>query len=156
MGGGMAKSTKKEATTSVGRRNFLKGAAAGAAALVAKPSVVDAQEAQAQRSATAGVLAKEEDPRPASGGEILTGDRPGSDYMVDVLKSLGFEYLFSNPGSSFRAIHESIVNYGGNKAPEFITCCHEESSIGMAHGYAKMEGKPALVMAHGTVGLQHA
>jgi len=26
----------------------------------------------------------------------------------------------------------------------------------MAHGYAKIEGKPLMVMAHGTVGLQHA
>ena len=26
----------------------------------------------------------------------------------------------------------------------------------MAHGYAKIEGKPIMVMAHGTVGLQHA
>ena len=26
----------------------------------------------------------------------------------------------------------------------------------MAHGYAKVEGKPMMVMAHGTVGLQHA
>ena len=26
----------------------------------------------------------------------------------------------------------------------------------MAHGYAKIEGKPLLVCAHGTVGLQHA
>jgi len=74
--------------------------------------------------------------------------------MVDGLKSLGFECVFSNPGSSFRALHESVVNYGGNKAPEFITCCHEESSVAMAHGYAKIEGKPACVFAHGTVGLQ--
>ena len=26
----------------------------------------------------------------------------------------------------------------------------------MAHGYAKIEGKPLAVLAHGTVGLQHA
>ena len=26
----------------------------------------------------------------------------------------------------------------------------------MAHGYAKIEGKPLMIMAHGTVGLQHA
>ena len=26
----------------------------------------------------------------------------------------------------------------------------------MAHGYFKIEGKPMLVMAHGTIGLQHA
>ena len=60
--------------------------------------------------------------------------------MVDVIKSLGFEYVIANPGSSFRALHESVVNYGGNKSPEFITCCHEESSVAMAHGYSKVEG----------------
>ena len=49
-----------------------------------------------------------------------------------------------------------MINYGGNKNPEFITCLHEESAVGMAHGYAKIEGKPLLVFAHGTVGLQHA
>ena len=88
--------------------------------------------------------------------DVLTEDRSGSDFMVDVLKSIGFEYLFANPGSSFRGLHESVINYGGNKAPEFITCCHEESATAMAHGYSKIEGKPGLVFAHGTVGLQHA
>jgi hypothetical protein len=76
--------------------------------------------------------------------------------MVDVLKSLGFEYIASNPGSSFRSLQESFVNYGGNKNPEWLTCCHEESSIAMAHGYAEVEGKPMLTLAHSTVGLQHA
>ena len=75
---------------------------------------------------------------------------------MDVIKSLGFEYVCANPGSSFRGIHESIINYGGNKSPEFITCCHEESSVAMAHGYYKVEGKPLAVLAHGTVGVQHA
>jgi len=88
--------------------------------------------------------------------EVLTVERTGSDFMVDVIKSLGIEYVCSNPGSSFRGLHESVINYGGNKNPEFITCLHEESSVGMAHGYAKIEGKPLLVFAHGTVGLQHA
>jgi thiamine pyrophosphate-dependent acetolactate synthase large subunit-like protein len=76
--------------------------------------------------------------------------------MVDVFKSLGFEYICANPGSSFRGLHESFVNHGGNKGPELITCCHEESSVAMAHAYFKAEGKPLAVMAHGTVGLQHA
>ena len=76
--------------------------------------------------------------------------------MVDVLKSLDFEYVAANPGSTFRGLHESLINYGGNKSPELLTCCHEESSVAMAHGYAKIEGKPMMVMAHGTVGLQHA
>ncbi|MGH9356889.1 MAG: thiamine pyrophosphate-binding protein, partial [Terriglobia bacterium] len=76
--------------------------------------------------------------------------------MVDVIKSLGFEYLPANPGSSFRGLQESVINYGTNKAPEFLTCCHEESAVGMAHGYAKIEGKPLCVAIHSTVGLQHA
>jgi thiamine pyrophosphate-dependent acetolactate synthase large subunit-like protein len=33
---------------------------------------------------------------------------------------------------------------------------HEESSVAMAHGYAKAAGKPMAILAHGTVGLQHA
>jgi acetolactate synthase-1/2/3 large subunit len=139
---------------SVGRRNFLKGTVGGAAALVAASQPAPAQQEQAVRSATAAVVTEEKDPSPSV--EVLTADHPGSDFMVDVLKALGFEYVFANPGSSFRGLHESLVNYGGNKNPEFITCCHEESSVAMAHGYSKIEGKPGLVFAHGTVGLQHA
>jgi acetolactate synthase-1/2/3 large subunit len=148
----MAKSPEKS-PVAVDRRNFLKSAAGGAAALTATTAQAPAQEARPTRPVAA-VTAKEVDP--PSTVDVLTADRPGSDFMVDVIKKLGFEYVCSNPGSSFRALHESIVNYGGNAAPEFITCCHEESSIAMAHGYAKIEGKPLLVFAHGTVGLQHA
>ena len=146
---------------SVNRRNFLKGAAAGAAALVAKPEVATpAAPAQAQaRGAavlpSARLVAAETTPPPPR-VDVYTTDRPGSDFMVDVLKSLDFEYVAANPGSAFRALHESFLNYGSNKAPEWITCLHEESSVAMAHGYAKIEGKPMMVMAHGTVGLQHA
>ena len=140
------------------RRYFLKGAAAsGAAALVVKP-----QPAQAQEKAR-GASAPSAKAREAENGSVTAGsvqvestDRPGSDFMTDVLKSLGFEFICANPGSSFRSLHESIINYGGNRNPELITCCHEESSVAMAHGYAKIEGRPACVFAHGTVGLQHA
>ncbi|HTA70184.1 MAG TPA: thiamine pyrophosphate-dependent enzyme [Bryobacteraceae bacterium] len=147
----MAKSKK----ISIARRNFLKGAAGGAAALATGQQTVQAQQAAAPpRYAAARPAPAETDPTPNV--EVLTADRPGSDFMVDIIKSLGFEFIFANPGSSFRGLQESITVYGGNKSPEFITCCHEESSVAMAHGYAKIEGKPACVFAHGTVGLQHA
>ena len=122
------------------RRRFLTNAAAGAAAIVSAPAAAHAQQQQA-------------DPPPA---DVYATDKPGSDHMADVLKSLGFEYVAANPGSTFRGLHESFINYGHNANPELLTCCHEESSVAMAHGYAKIEGKPMLVMAHGTVGLQHA
>jgi acetolactate synthase I/II/III large subunit len=102
------------------------------------------------------MMSREDETGNPASVEVLTTDRPGSDFMIDVIKSLGIEYVCANPGSSFRGLQESVVNYGGNKAPEFITCCHEESAVGMAHGYAKIEGKPLAVFAHSTVGLQHA
>ena len=123
----------------VDRRNFLRGAAGSAAALMASAGAGGAQQSEPSRPGAAPVMRKEADPSPSSGAEVLTAERPGSDFMVDVLKSLGFEYVAANPGSSFRALHESLVNYGGNRSPEFITCCHEESSVAMAHGYAKIE-----------------
>jgi thiamine pyrophosphate-dependent acetolactate synthase large subunit-like protein len=152
----MAKSKKH----SVGRRGFLKSAAAGAAAALAvKPGVAGAQapiEAArpAAPPASARQVALETAPPPRA--DVYTTDRPGADFMVDVLKSLNFDYIFANPGSSFRGLQESFINYGKNTKPEWITCCHEESSVAMAHGYFKIEGKPILCMAHGTVGLQHA
>ena len=145
----------KKKDASVDRRNFLKGAAAGAAALAAGPAALRAEPPEARRSVPPPMSPGAETATP-SGTEVMTADRTGSDYMVDVIKSLGFEYVCANPGSSFRGIHESIINYGGNSKPEFITCCHEESSVAMAHGYAKIEGKPLAVLAHGTVGVQHA
>ncbi len=133
-----------------GRRGFLRGAAAGAAAMVAKPAISAAQQVRAAAPANAAEAVA------APATEARTIDRPGSDFMVDVVKSLGFEYVFAMPGSSFAGFHESVINYGGNQDPEYITCCHEESSVAMANGYAKIEGKPVMVCAHGTVGCQHA
>ena len=144
---------KKSNKTSVDRRRFLKSAAVGTVAtLVAGTKGVAA--AQPAPRGSAALLPAESDP--TGSVEVMNLDRPGSDYMVDVLKSLGFEYMASNPGSSFRSLHESLINYGGNKNPEFLTCCHEESSIAIAHGYADVAGKPMLAFAHSTVGLQHA
>lgn len=136
----MSKSRKFSPT----RRNFLKGAAvAGAALGRAARGTAPIQNARAETATPPEV-------------DVMTADHCGADFMVDVLRSLDIEYICANPGSSFRALHESVINYGGNQKPEFITCCHEESSIAMAHGYSKIEGKPLGVFAHGTVGLQHA
>ena len=62
-------------------------------------------------------------------------ERPGSDFMVDVIKSLGIDYIAANPGSSFRGLHESLVNYGGNTRPELLTCLHEEHAVAIGQGY---------------------
>jgi thiamine pyrophosphate-dependent acetolactate synthase large subunit-like protein len=154
--------SKKPEPKVLQRREFLqKGALAGAAAIVGSSAELTAQSSPAVSPAPAGpttpiMTAAGEAIGPGEVQVLRDNQRSGSDFMVDVLKALGFEYVAANPGSSFRGLHESIINYGGNKNPELITCMHEESAVAMAHGYYKAEGKPMLVAAHGTVGLQHA
>jgi acetolactate synthase-1/2/3 large subunit len=153
---------RKNTRTEVSRRKFLTGVAmTGAATAVSvtgggkAAAAAEAARPAATRPSTAAAQAELATERVQAAPGTLPG-RPGSDFMVDVLKSLGIDFVFSNPASSCRGIHESIVTYGGNKRPEFITCMHEESAVAMTHGYYKVAGKPAAALCHGTVGLQHA
>jgi acetolactate synthase-1/2/3 large subunit len=156
--------TRKDALAEVSRRKFLAGVAVAGAATTAAPPLAGAATATATSDAAAPrapsalppsmhVAAAETAP-PKDLGRIQ--GVAGSDFMVDVIKTLDLKYLPSNCASSFRGIHESLINYGGNKNPEFLTCMHEESAVGMAHGYFKVTGKPLMTLCHGTVGLQHA
>ena len=156
------RSTPKQARPKVSRRGFLAAAAVtGAATAVASPQAKATSASNASmrprvpsalpptmRVAAAETAPPNELPR--------IGGVAGSDFMVDVIKTLDIKYLPANPASSFRAIHESLINYGGNKMPEFLTCAHEESAVAMAHGYFKVAGKPLMTLCHGTVGMQHA
>jgi len=78
-----------------------------------------------------------------------------SDVIVDLIKRYGFPYITMNPGASFRGLHDSLVNYGGN-TPPMLLCQHEEIAVQIAHGYAKATGKPMAVILHDLVGLLHA
>jgi thiamine pyrophosphate-dependent acetolactate synthase large subunit-like protein len=150
---------------SIDRRNFFKGAALGAASLVvttektaeavatpAPPPVALPTDAHDHDLAYAQSQSASTTPSRAA----ATQGRPASDFMVDVLKKIGFEYAAINPGSTFQGLHESLINHGKNTAPELLTCLHEEAAVAMAHGYAKAAGRPMLVAVHGTVGLLHS
>jgi len=115
------------------RRNFLKGAGIAGAAAFAAPihAVAQTQPPAAARSVPLPNKAAETAVPPAL--EVLTEGKSGSDFMVDCLKTLGFEYMAANPASSFRGLHESLINYGKNISPEFLTCSHEEISVAMGH-----------------------
>ncbi len=78
----------------------------------------------------------------------------GSDVMADVVRGLGYKYVSLNPGSSFRGLHDSLVNYCGNEV-EMIECPHEKIAVALAHGYAKASGEPMAVILHDLVGLLH-
>ncbi|HYM69208.1 MAG TPA: thiamine pyrophosphate-binding protein [bacterium] len=80
----------------------------------------------------------------------------GSDVMADMLRALGLPYVCLVPGSSFRGLHDSVVNYLGNRAPQMLLCLHEEHAVAIAHGWAKVTGRPLGVIVHANVGLMHA
>jgi acetolactate synthase-1/2/3 large subunit len=73
-----------------------------------------------------------------------TPRRYGSDFIVDILLRYDIPYAAFNPGASIRGIHDYLVNYLGNKTPEFLECTHEEISVAIAHGYARASGKPMV------------
>src|SRR5713226_4888897 len=153
----------REDTAKVGRLKFLTGVVAAGAATAASTMTAPAAARAAETAPAPRVpsalppsmqVAQAETGTPRELARVK--GIPGSDFMVDVIKTLAIKYLPANCASSYRAIHESLINYGGNKMPEFLTCMHEESAVGMAHGYYKAAGKPLMTLCHGTVGLQHA
>jgi len=77
----------------------------------------------------------------------------GSDVMADTLRNMGFKHVFVLPGSSFRGLHDSLVNHNRNQGPEMIMGSHEAVVVSMAHGYAKAAGETSLALIHDLVGL---
>lgn len=79
----------------------------------------------------------------------------GSDAIAEMMRRLDIPYVALNPGSSFRGLHDSLVNHLGNRAPQMLLCLHEEHAVAIAHGYAKVTERPLGVILHANVGLMH-
>ncbi len=95
-----------------------------------------------------------EDPEGVERGDIAI--EWGSDALAELLGRLDLRYLALVPGSSYRGLHDSLVNYNGNRDPQLLVCLHEEHAVSIAHGYAKVAGRPMAVAVHSNVGLMHA
>src|ERR1700677_1149980 len=97
-------------------------------------------------------IAALERPRPAG----VNAPAFGSDVVADTLRALDIPYIAVTPGASYCGLHDSIVNYLGNTAPQMLLCVHEESVVAIAHGYAKVTVNAMAAAVHSNVGLQHA
>src|SRR4051794_14635846 len=84
------------------------------------------------------------------------GDYWGSDAVALMLRELDIPYVALNPGASYRGLHDSLVNLLGNRDPQMLLCLHEEHAVAMAHGFAKVTGRPMGAIVHSNVGLMHA
>ncbi len=158
--------TKRIARAGVSRRGFLRGAALGGAVAAASSAALGAAPAaapEAPRESAPPVpdqAAEQGNPAELTAQRVpsgVAGAVPGSDFMVDVIRSLGIDHVAFVPGDTFKGLHESVINYGMLTAPPLrpIACMHEEISVAVCHGYAKIAGKPMACMMHSTVGLQH-
>ena len=90
---------------------------------------------------------------------VVRGDAAmewGSDALAELLGRLELPYIALVPGSSYRGLHDSLVNYNGNRDPQLLVCLHEEHAVAIAHGYAKVTRRPLAVGIHSNVGLMHA
>ena len=72
----------------------------------------------------------------------------GSDIAAQMLRRFGYPYISLNPGASYRGLHDSIVNYLGNRAPQMVLNIHEENAVAVAHGYAKVTGRMIASALH--------
>ncbi|MEE8141110.1 MAG: thiamine pyrophosphate-binding protein, partial [Alphaproteobacteria bacterium] len=79
-----------------------------------------------------------------------------SDAIAEMLRRLDLKFMALVPGASYRGFHDSVVNYLGNTNPQMLVCLHEEHTVAIAHGYAKVTDQPMAVALHTNVGLMHA
>ena len=79
----------------------------------------------------------------------------GSDIAAEMLRRFGIPYISLNPGASYRGLHDSLVNHLGNERPGILLCLHEDHSVAIAHGYARVTGEPMACVLHANVGLMH-
>src|SRR5437867_5478613 len=100
--------SKRKDESTLNRRGLLKGATVASLAALGSSNAMAQAPSQTR---PAGPNA----PAPADAGHPreppIVQDSCGSDYMADVIKSLGIEHVACNPGNSFRGLHESLINY---------------------------------------------
>jgi acetolactate synthase I/II/III large subunit len=144
----------KQGKRAPGRRTFLKGASIAWTAALAAPLTARSDAATAPAAKLPPPSATAES---SERDESQTQSSCGGDFMVDVMRALGIEHVAATPGNTFMGLHEAVINYGMVSEPklDFLTTMHEEASVAMSHGYAKVAGKPMACMMHTTVGLQH-
>ncbi|WP_025209757.1 biosynthetic-type acetolactate synthase large subunit [Hippea sp. KM1] len=67
----------------------------------------------------------------------------GSQIFIESLKREGVEYLFGIPGGAIIDLHDELYKQNDVK---FVLTRHEQAAVHMADGYARVTGKPGVVL----------
>ncbi|TAN26486.1 MAG: thiamine pyrophosphate-binding protein [Actinomycetota bacterium] len=73
----------------------------------------------------------------------------GADLLLESLNACGVEYIFGLPGSTEAPLLDALI---GHPELHYVLALHESIVVGMADGYARATGKPAVANLHTTVG----
>src|SRR5690625_249657 len=71
--------------------------------------------------------------------------KTGADLLVELLGEMGVETIFGYPGGAVLPIYDAL--YRGEQSFEHILTRHEQGAIFAAEGYARVTGKPGIVIA---------
>lgn len=69
----------------------------------------------------------------------------GADLLIELLADAGVETIFGYPGGAVLPIYDSI--YRSNAPFKHVLARHEQGAIFAAEGYARVTGKPGVVLA---------
>jgi acetolactate synthase-1/2/3 large subunit len=67
----------------------------------------------------------------------------GADKVIEALERHGVEYVFGHPGGAAMPIFDALVD---SKQLKFILTRHEQGATHMADGYARVTGRPGVVL----------
>ena len=80
----------------------------------------------------------------------------GSDAIAMLLREMRIPYVLLNPGSSFRGLHDSLVNFLGNERPQMLLV-PARGARGRHRAWIRQSHRqPLLAIVHSNVGLMHA
>ncbi|HVW17249.1 MAG TPA: thiamine pyrophosphate-binding protein, partial [Solirubrobacteraceae bacterium] len=86
----------------------------------------------------------------------MAADRiDGGEGVLDALRMLGVEYVFSSPGSEWAPVWEALARArrDATPGPRYVDLTHETLAVGMATGYALVTGRGQAVLLHAGPGL---
>ncbi|SDM59299.1 acetolactate synthase large subunit [Bacillus sp. OK048] len=77
--------------------------------------------------------------------QTSTAPKTGADLLIDLLINEGVDTLFGYPGGAVLPIYDAI--YRARDTIKHVLFRHEQGSIHAAEGYARITGKPGVVIA---------
>ena len=79
----------------------------------------------------------------------------GGEAIVEALRALKVDYVFSSPGSDWGALWEAFARQkvNGTSGPEYVSCGHETLAVNLAMGHTFFTGRMQAVVLHTGVGL---